>query len=384
MVKKYLSFLMILLIYCLCVYGNSNDDITSPSEMLLAINHLRNNFHAMREFNLKNFKSDDPLWKETEKVYLELTKDSDRIDSDFNDALLIYKAESLMIMGKDQEALNAIEEIQRNNTDICEALIYKTWLVYEKDNDEVERNKRFEVQDKYFSLLPVINGGMAYDPDKLIRGTSDFLVIPKYPDNGWSMFTAHYKIGSLYEEMGYYREAIDNYIEAYWSDRYGNPNEIKRDALWIKIGDLEARDGQKSLAYRAYLKATYLGREYIDLAAKGIYAVMEGKVKLKYPITEPKYDIPKVQQIAELYRQMNLHPLALSILVKAQKETGVSLKEQENKIREEWKELVDKCASPGSLGPKCKILGWTITEVKDWAEVPIIRPSDTFWKPINK
>src|SRR3972149_5300904 len=82
--------------------------------------------------------------------------------------------------------------------------------------------------------------------------------------------------------------------------------------------------------------------------------------------------------VAEPYRQCNLHPLALRVLSEAQVGSETELSKQRQAIEKEWLGIVEK--HQRVRGQKCMLLGLKAIEVKSWADAKILRPSDTFWK----
>ena len=84
----------------------------------------------------------------------------------------------------------------------------------------------------------------------------------------------------------------------------------------------------------------------------------------------------------KLYRNLNLHPLALSLINRAEKEANIALKNEKEKTEKEWLRIARRIAA--IRGKDSFILGNKISDVKDWGKVKIIRPSDSYWIPSDK
>ncbi len=79
--------------------------------------------------------------------------------------------------------------------------------------------------------------------------------------------------------------------------------------------------------------------------------------------------------------------IALAVLESSEADTGEDLSEEKNKILNEWNGILNKLRGYyilSSLSNKGEmdfyVLGQKVSEVKDWAKIKILRPTDSFWK----
>jgi len=186
------------------------------------------------------------------------------------------------------------------------------------------------------------------------------------------------RIGELFEEMGFVRLAINTYVEVLYMS--GTSLDDNGGKLWLRVADLELRCGEKKLALRAYLKAAYRSDNARAHAEKGLRTSL-GKEQQK-DIPPAKFDVEKIKEIANIYGQLNMHPLGLSFLRRAGKTLDVDLSEEEKRLASDWAQILQQIAAVA--GNDCSVYGHDISKVDDWATVKILRPSDTFWKPSDK
>ena len=69
------------------------------------------------------------------------------------------------------------------------------------------------------------------------------------------------------------------------------------------------------------------------------------------------------------------------ILANAEQETDEKYTALKEEIQKEWDKLLVRYKY---LRRNFIILGVKLYSVKDWSKANIKRPSDTFWKPVNK
>jgi len=361
--------------------NNRRDLVRALLETISEVDKTKNDI----KFDNKTYKNMDEISiRKANLLYENMKGLENNFESDFKNAMLLYEGYMLNTANRKNEALEMAQKAIDYQTDLPEALQLKGGLINRDDPKLGTESARLNSQS--MSLIPAAWGSIALDPQQNFFATGDLPSIPGIPYslNMKSQFEGFFQIGELFESMGFYRKAIDSYVEAYDRSCKKNYNtEIDRCDLWMKIGELESREGQKVLAYRAFLKAAYLDpdKKIIDKAADYIADLMDDKAPPKHDIPTPIYDKDKVLKIAEIYRQMNLHPLGLALLRETEKATGVSFKEKEETMRAEWQKIMDSYSE--SYGPNCMILGNYRNDIKDWADAPILRPSDTFWKPVK-
>jgi WD40 repeat protein/tetratricopeptide (TPR) repeat protein len=272
--------------------------------------------------------------------------------------LPFYRAALLAING-DEAAFREIEKnLQEAGTFEPELLFYELQVFDGSDAETL--NKRLTAWDSYGEYVPL----SLYGSDRDDRIAPAGLVDPPPPSvpklEGLSERLA--KVGDLYAKAGLLREAVDSYIESIYAEYPVKP-EPKCALRWAKIAEWEMTMGRPQLAVRAYLKA--LGMKPENPAE----------------IQRRPLDAESAAAVAALYRQMNLHPLALQALASAEKQTGADFTAQRKEIADEWAKIVEIHAK--IRGDKCVILGTKAADVKDWTSIHINRPSETFWKPFK-
>jgi len=237
------------------------------------------------------------------------------------------------------------------------------------------------------------------NPDKLSRlrlGGGHNPIIPNYigkrlpslgePSDDAFERNEFLKIPRLYEEMGYLCKAINGYLESLYSEAVRSANgkttrEI-RTSIWLRIGKLESQLGHYGLAFRAYLRAAYTDASALSKATEGVSQSLNERPQSQPP--KPKLDTEKMKAIARHYKNMNIHPLALSVLEKIEKQTDAEVGKLKKQVRKEWHKIIHIYQDGWSgRGRKWFFYGHKASEVGDWTEVQIMRPSDTFWKPVN-
>ena len=242
-------------------------------------------------------------------------------------------------------------------------------------------------------MLPISPAGAGRDRSALDSKIQGFgktppVAVPGIEQLSYEGRSKFEKIPRIYENMGCLRKAVDSYIEVIYSgvlffrfmDQSGSRVKKEKARLWLRVGKLEGKLGHYGLAFSAYLKAAYTHKSAVERAIKGVSQSLAEKPKIDPP--DPEYELAKMKRIAKLYAETNVHPLALSVLKKAEAETGAELDKLKKSIREEWQKIIqwyEECIWAARL-----FYGHKASEVDDWAKVHIPRPSDTFWKPVKK
>jgi hypothetical protein len=183
--------------------------------------------------------------------------------------------------------------------------------------------------------------------------------------------------------MGLLDDAVEAYLLCIYSctsprARRFDPNP-ERARIWLKVANIERTRGHRVLAFRAYLAAAYLDDSLVELVSQGISDSLESRIS-QHRLPSPAVDINKILRICELYRGMNMHPLALNLIAKVEvilKE--VDLSKEKKLTADEWSKIVK--AYLNLAGPHRTLYGIEIGKVDDWSKVKILRPRDTFWKP---
>ena len=127
------------------------------------------------------------------------------------------------------------------------------------------------------------------------------------------------------------------------------------------------------------MRSAYRHKKYVETAIKGIEQAIEEADAEEGGAAEPVWDKKKVQRIADLYRKLNLHPLALGLIARMENETKEELSTEKKEILTEWEGIVKQHVQ--IYRAVCHLLGQKVSDVADWSQVHVLRPSDTFWKP---
>jgi tetratricopeptide (TPR) repeat protein len=298
-------------------------------------------------------------------------------------SFLLYRAHCLRLLGLKDKALLVIEEGISKAVDIPELLKWKCALIA-SGNSEMERELRIRLWDQRGRILPLSFEGTFRDARS--SGTEALIERPlrfEVPVEEWDSL---FDVAELLDQMNLNRPAVDTYLDLLYSRAapwrsikyFGNTCEYMRGFVWLRIARLEKSMGNAELAFRAYLRAAYYDKSFIDDVATGIAECLSGKIRKTEP-PAPQLDLKKIKSICALYRKMNMHPYALAFINKVQKLSSVDLSKERKKTEDEWNEIVNfylRCE-----GPKRTLFGIEIGKVDDWSKVKILRPSDTFWKP---
>ncbi|MCX7048736.1 MAG: hypothetical protein NTX50_25025, partial [Candidatus Sumerlaeota bacterium] len=198
-----------------------------------------------------------------------------------------------------------------------------------------------------------------------------------------TFFEESKSVSNLYFEMGLLRPCIDVLVEA----SYHSPDDntySDRSQLWQKVAELETEDRQTSLAIRAWLKSVFNDRTTSEIALGKVRDLLDGDAYKNAPTLRPiKWNIASVITISNFYRKSNLHPFAMNLIRQAQETLHDNMLEKEMKIaKEEWDQIVKQYIQTyGRRTGTYYFFGISAKDVKDWSQVHIPRPSDTFWKP---
>ena len=311
-----------------------------------------------------------------EEVLNKLKKPLPTVDKYMAEPLVVYHAIVSWLSG-DKIRFSDLQKAAKSKGVFCpELLLYKVYLIGEGGGDKSKR--RIEAWNEHGRLVPISWYGQ--DKDNRLAPAGKINPPPPSVPILSNIGARLAEVGALYEKMGFERDAINSYLEALYSSPFAETGE-KRGDIWLRIAKLEAQQGQKALALRAYLKAAYSDKKYTKPAVEGVQQAAR-KLNVRKQVsstTQPTLDKKTVLRIAALYRKLNLHPLALSLIVKTEKQAGVKLSKEKETVRREWHDIVKRNAHP--RGPNCHILGHKVSDVKDWAQVRVLRPSDSFWKP---
>ena len=308
-------------------------------------------------------------------------------------SLTFYKAWCYRLLNQQQDALDTIKAGLQNSADLPELLRLRVKIVYGRyqhtDPPDHIRKRIQEWENEIGRLLPLSSKGRDSDYAANPNVTAA-LVDPPPPPIPYLVHPAGLnplkKVPPLYKKMNCFSEAVDAYIEAIPSASYirtekGKSGRELKASYWLQVGELEGKLGHYGLAFRAYLKSAFTDKSFVRRATEGVSASLAEEPKVELP--RPKLEAETMKRIARLYARMNVHPLAFSVLKRAEKETGADLAGQKEQVRQEWQKILEKYkALPGGV-PRF-FFGHELSEVENLGEVEIRRPSDTFWKPVKK
>jgi len=290
------------------------------------------------------------------------------------ESLWLYRVECLMHLGKDEDARPIVEKQLEKGTDKPDFLVLQLRFV---GGDSETLEDRIRIWNEHGRIVPLSLWGRGRDsrlggrtwakvnpPPPSVPKTSDIQVILA-------------EVAELYEQEGYLGEALNVYLETFYTG-FPFATRAARARLWVKAAEIERTRGNKELAVRAYLRAVRVWHGYAKDAEKGIReTLVEGKPA---KTIDGKARLPKdvAIRIASLYRKLNLHPMALAALERAEKSRGADLTAEKQAIQNEWDDILHRITRV--RGPDCYVLGQKVSQVKDWATIPILRPTETFWK----
>lgn len=315
--------------------------------------------------------------EDVETTLKKLKELSANLPSEMKDSLLWYQVKCLQLLGRKQDFSQVVQEAVNKGVADPDLFILQLWMVGEGGGEKAEA--RGKIWNEHGRIVPISLHGESRD-----RNYAPPILIDPYPPSvplvrgvGFTIVEVLAEIGNLYQEMGFQREAINSYVEALYS--YPVETDEERGGLWLKIAELEAQQGQAHLAIRAYLRSAYSHKKYVEAAIEGIQQAIEEAGAEEGVAAEPIWDRKKVQRIAELYRKLNLHPLALGLIVRMENETEEELSTEKEEILTEWEGIVKRHLQVYKA--ECHLLGHKVSDVGDWSQVHVLRPSDTFWKP---
>jgi tetratricopeptide (TPR) repeat protein len=315
----------------------------------------------------------------------------------FEESLFIYRAESLKHLNRNKEAIEVA------NKRINMGINKPDFLVYLGGAEKPE--DRIKAWNEHGRIVPISSMGSSRDsrlsgpvfvkidpPPPSVPLNSIFITnddkkeIPSILPGTYNIQDVLATIGDLYESSGFIEEALNVYLEAFYAMLFSD-NPSQRGRLWLKIAEIEKKNGNKEWAVQAYLKAAHNWHEYAGESKKGIAIALAGDGLQEVVSTTPKLQKGTAISIAALYRKLNLHPLALAALEKSEQDTDEKLAEEKKEILEEWNEILEKLRQYYRLARLSEakevdfyVLGQKVSEVKDWAKISILRPTDTFWK----
>jgi tetratricopeptide (TPR) repeat protein len=308
--------------------------------------------------------------------------------------LPFYRGECLILM----EEPNKASAIARDQ--LAEGHNTPDFLLLNMRSDSTVKG-RGDAKLELGRILPISVSGMDRDnrlggptkgmvdpgPPSVPRGSiivddADKSRLPAIKPGTYNLQDALSAIADIYMSAGFAEDALNTYLEAFYAMPFSDQPSL-RGRIWLHVADLEKTRGNKELAIRAYLKAAYNWPKYAEQAKKGVAEVLSQNEPQESQKPKPILRKDAAVAIATLYQKLNLHPLALVVLERSEQDTGQSLSDEKTEILKKWQTLlVGLERSKHDRGQDSYIFGYRASEVKDWAKIKILRPTDTFWKLI--
>lgn len=312
-------------------------------------------------------------------------------DDELREVILPYEAVCEFFLDKKDEARFLIMSGNFKTADKIDILGLKNWLYGENGIYKTEAIKelRVTVQNELGNAIPL--GFYGQLRDSRVNQIPDVDPPPPSFPSGKVEETLS-EIGKIYEEMGMTEEALNAFLEslhAYGSNLLWQSGERmkERSELWVKVAEINMVNNEPMLAARAYLKAAYCDGSLKETVVEGLNKCFTAQERTK-EAKSPDIDIEKMKRIAQLYALINVHPRALEVLKKAEENTGVSMKDEKERILQEWIELMQRLEYLVKLSPDgvATVFGLRVSEIKDWEDVHIPYPTEIFWnnKPLEK
>ena len=326
---------------------------------------------ALGELSLLEWQNDANLLKtRMPKLYKRLSVEYPPI---MEESLWLYRAQCLMHLSRKEEARKITQIQLAKGTDKPDFLLLELRFV---GGDRQTLEDRITIWNELGRIVPLSLWGNGRDARMRPAFAKPNPPVPSVPET-YDIQGILAEIARSYEEQDLIRDALNVYLETL----YGGPlsgNQEQRGELWLKVAEIERRQGNKELAVRAYLRAVGTWYKLAENAKEGIEQTLTETEPPKTTDARPILKEDTAIEIATLYRKLNLHPLALAVLKECERDTGADLTTEKQATRAEWEQILDKITQV--RGPDCYVLGHKVSEVQDWSSIRILRPTDTFWK----
>jgi tetratricopeptide (TPR) repeat protein len=285
-------------------------------------------------------------WKETAK---KLAKLSPKVPRDLRFALHYHEAKALALSGQREKALALLQSSRKLPPLLPESLWLEIQLSY-KEGDQKSNKRRWEIEEMLGKILPLSTWGRRRDMNlaekqaregkKLIRDRVNGILIPSSKKENLV------RVAILYREMGFFEEAALAFREAIYEFCFQPPGfpEItstswispETSEMWLQVAQGDALSGKKAWAIQAVLLAVVAAPENLSKATQILKNILTGNIERG----QIKPVQSKLLEIVGLYRESNLHPLALKALDQAQLLTKQSLDQEIKKIETEWSQRI--------------------------------------------
>jgi len=294
---------------------------------------------------------------------------SERMPVRLRPMLRIYEARGLVLLGRSPAARSAVEHGLKGQTDAPDFLLLAARL---GDPDEPESPEwHRDILDKLGAILPLSIFGRDRDSRRSDRMVEK--VNPGPPHVPVSTDAeAFLEIGDIFARNARLREAVNSWLEGLYACQLLSEHK-RAGAVWIKVAQAEDRLGRETLAVRAYLRAAHEDGAHTEVASAGVARVLSGE-KTGKPEAQRRLDEATVSRLVGLYKRLNLHPLALSLIEK-ELASSPSKEALVRSVREEWDGIVGNLVATYKAGKNSYILGHRASDVADWSKIKVPRPS---------
>ncbi len=260
---------------------------------------------------------------------------------DTTDALLLYEAICQTELGQRARALETVAAALAKGVDRPDFLKLKARLQGAGDTERA-REARLATWDVLGQLLPVSVYGHRRDYE-LSGRLPKVDRPPRVPRLDWSALLA---IAESFRAMGLMSEAVHAYRETFYTFADpGGPVAQSKSQVWLSMADALRASGEPREAARAYLRAVYYDKGSQLQATQGLSACLAEDTAQQDTIIEPTIEAEKLESIASLYAQVNMHPRAVWVLTLGGEELDAELAPLRAGYEREWSErLKEYCA----------------------------------------
>ena len=301
-----------------------------------------------------------------------------RLPRRHQDSLLFYEAKCQSYTGNHENAVSGMAKALEKGWDAPEVLSALMDLARDRVSGSGNRLPVRRMESEIGRILPLSEHGRtrngllqsAYGERRTRRSISGMpLPVPNIDQPEILL-----KIGGLYEQEGMRTEAVDAYLSAIhvW------PSDREDADLWLRIAGLELESGHPELALRAFLRAAWVDDNHLDDCAHGVSGCLHWKGPHRGAQTG-RMDSEVRLKVARLYGEYRAHPVAFHVLTRAQNPNDQGVTVTRRALQESWDKIVTEMFR--RHGENVFLYGYRAKEVTDWAEVVILRPHDTFWRP---
>lgn len=267
----------------------------------------------------------------------------------FKTALTYHHARLTSLAGDSAQALQILDKLCADETPLPEAVWSKLQL-RAGDESEAGTRQRIEVEDGLGTLLPISAWSMVRDA-RLEQAQAESLDIPLalgapppiIPTLDQVKF---FQIAALFDDMRMLSETANAYREAVYGTlappnfpEFGFETWVSADAAdaWLAIARAEVALSRDKWAVQAILMAV-VSSSQTHTEAKSLLQQILDNVR-DAPELEPS--IEKLTEIAQIYRECNLHTRALEVLETAAALPGADVSALRTQITAEWTQVLN-------------------------------------------